>query len=122
MPLFSDAKMQKFAKLRKKFEYRSDCIIKRPTTVETDYGKKDELITIGECKGSRKRAGSTNGALIQIYAERYGSLNVWQVSMPLGQDVLEGDIINMEGDDMKVQDLQKETWIVSTDVLASVVS
>ena len=123
MPLFSDAQLQKFGKLREKFEYRSNTLIKRTTTVETDYGEQEQLITIGECVGSRKLvSGGSSGNLLQIYADRFGTVKVWLVSLPLGQDVQEADIITMEGDDMKVQDLQKESWVVSTDVIASEVS
>jgi hypothetical protein len=118
MPIFDDADMQDFADLFQDLAARSDFQIKRNAHQDSDYGSKDALVVIAEGKGMRKQP---RPYLIQLYSDRLGSLSSWHVSLPLGQDVQEGDIITMEGDDMEVQVLLKDTWSASTDVLASVV-
>jgi hypothetical protein len=116
MAIFDDTDLQGFADLFEDLGMKDDCQIKRSTTVDTDYGKKEELVVIAECKGVRKKPGTR---LIQLYADRLGDLTAWEVEVPLGQDVLEGDIVTMSGDNMEVQVLLKETWHVSTAFLAT---
>jgi hypothetical protein len=121
MPLFNDSQLQGFGNLLQKLGYKDNCQIKRPTTAPSDYGETEELIVIAECQGMRKKPSGASNSL-QLYADRLGSLNIWQISLPKGQDVQEGDIITIDGDDMKVQILLKQTWDVSREVIASEVS
>lgn len=118
MPIFDDADLQDFADLYQDLAFNQDFQIKRNSTQDSDYGSKDTLVVIAEGKGMRKRPSP---ALLQLYSDRIGALSTWHVVLPKGQDVLEGDVVTMDGDDMQVQILLKESWEVSTDVLASLV-
>lgn len=117
MPIFDDADMQGFADLYQDLAFNEDFQLTRKVTENSDYGSKDIPVVIAEGKGMRKKPSP---ALLQLYADRIGALNTWHVVLPKGQDVLEGDVVAMDGDDMEVQILLKESWAASCDVLASV--
>jgi len=117
MSLFTDDDLQGFADFYQDLAFNQDFQLKRNSTQDSDYGSKDTPVVIAEGKGMRKKPSP---ALLQLYASRIGAENTWHVVLPKGQDVLEGDIVAMDGDDMEVQILLKESWAVSCDVLASV--
>lgn len=116
MAILDDSDLQSLGDLFIDLAGKDDCQISRTSSVPSSYGVTTEPIVIAECKGMRKKPGTR---LIQLYADRLGDLTAWEVDLPRGQDVLEGDIITMDGDEMEVQILLKETWNVSTNVLAT---
>lgn len=127
MPLFSDAQLQKFGKLYKKYGMPDSCIIKRNVTTDVPYGQKDDPVVIGEspCLVGDPGAGASSH-LLQTYADRLGNLASWPISVPLGTDIQIGDILEVtsrlipQSQEMKVQiALSPESFAVSLNFIAS---
>jgi hypothetical protein len=127
MPLFNDAKMQKFGNLLEKLGMPDSCIIKRSVVTDTAYGQTEELVVIAESAclvGDPASAGSAQ--LLQAYADRLGSLVSWPISVPLGVDIAIGDILVVtsrliaQSQEMKVQiALAPKSFAVSSNFIAS---
>jgi len=116
MPILDDSDLQDLADLYEEEAMKDDCVIRRPVKVPSGYGTTETLEPVATVKGMRKKPGTR---LIALYAERIGDLTAWEVALPKGQEVDEGYVITMGGDDMEVRVLLKQTWEVSTDVIAT---
>jgi|SRR2546421_4519769 len=116
MPILDDSDLQDLADLFEEIGMKDDCQISRKSSTPSSYGTTEELVVIDTCKGMRKKPGTR---LIQLYADRIGDLTAWEVSLPKGQEVDEGYVLTMDGDNMEVRVLLKQTWEVSTDVIAT---
>jgi hypothetical protein len=124
---FTDAKLQKLANKFAKKAMPDSCIIKRPQATNVPYGRKKELIVVGESACLVEDPASTKGAaLLQTYADRLGGLISWPLSTPLGTDIQEGDVLTVtcrliaQSQDMKVQVITTpKSFAVSHDFIAS---
>lgn len=116
MPILDDSDMQGLADLFQDLAMKDDCQILRKMSTASSYGNTDIPVVIADVKATRKRPGTR---LIQLYKDRLGDMTAWEVSLPLGTDVQEGDILTISGDTMEVRVLLKQTWEVSADVIAT---
>lgn len=115
MPILDDSDMQDLADLFEDVAMKDDCLVRRPVKTPSSYGNTDSLEDVATVKGMRKKPGTR---LIELYADRIGDMTAWEVSLPKGQEMQEGYVLTMGGDNMEVLVLLKQTWEVSTDVIA----
>lgn len=116
MPILDDSDMQALGDLFQDLAMKDDCQISRKVSTPTSYGTTETPVVIAEVKATRKRPGTR---LIQLYKDRLGDMTAWEISLPLGTDVQEGDILTIAGDTMEVRVLLEQTWKVSEDVIAT---
>lgn len=116
MPILDDSDMQGLADLFQDLAMKDDCQISRKVSTPSSYGTTETLVIIAEVKATRKRPGTR---LIQLYKDRLGDMTAWEISLPLGQDVQESDILTIDSDTMEVKVLLNQTWSVSVDVIAT---
>ena len=127
MPIFTDEEMQEFADTFEELGMPDSCTIKRAVVTDTAYGKKEELVVVGESVCLVEDPGKLSSRhLLQVYAERLGDLVSWPLSVPLGTDIQVGDILTVtcrlipQSQDMKVQiALDPKSFAVSLNFIAS---
>lgn len=115
MPILDDSDMQALGDLFQDLAMKDDCQIFRKVTTPSTYGTTGTPVIIAEVKAIRKRPGTR---LIQLYKDRLGDMIAHEISLPLGTDVQEGDVLTIGSDTMEVKVLLKQTWEVSADVIA----
>lgn len=115
MPILDDSDLQSLGDLFEDLAMKDGCQISRKVSTPTSYGTTETPVIIATCKAMRKKPGTR---LIQLYKDRLGDMTAWEISLPLGQDVQEGDILTIDGDTMDVKVLLRQTWEVSADVIA----
>lgn len=116
MPILDDSDLQSLGDLFQDLAMKDDCQISRKVSTPTSYGTTETLVVIAEVKATRKRPGTR---LIQLYKDRLGDMTAWEISLPLGTDIQEADILTIGSDTMEVKVLLKQTWEVSADVIAT---
>jgi hypothetical protein len=119
MAILNDADLQDLGDLFEDLAFKDDCTIKR-TVRSSNYGETEEKIVIGEVKCMMQRPSAST---LQAYGNRFPPSGIplaWHVSTPLGTDIDVNDTLIIKNQEMIVQVLfDAETWMVSTDVLAS---
>lgn len=127
MPIFTDAEMREFADIFEELGMPDSCTIARNGLTDSPYGTKEDLVVIGEsiCLVSDPASGPSSD-LLKMYADRLGGMVAWPVSLPIGTDVLEGDILTVtcqliaQTQKMKVQVvLSPKSFPVSINVIAA---
>lgn len=97
--------------------------ITRPTrTSDGAGGSSESLSTIATVRGS---IAQPSGQLLQNYAYRVAALDTWQVWLPIGTDVREGDLLSVTGltqEQVRVQVLlSPRSYATTLTLLASAV-
>jgi hypothetical protein len=127
MPIFTDEEMQEFADTFEELGMPDRCIISRNVFTDVEYGQDEDPVVVGESACLVEDPASAKGAaLLQVYADRLGSLVSWPMSTPLGTDIQEGDILTVtcrlipQSQVMKVQVVaDPKSFAVSHDFIAS---
>lgn len=118
MALLSAAELASLTTLAQNIAMPDTATIKTKTTSNDGYGTGSPTYS----SGTTVPAGMSppTAGQMQAYGSRLGSLVAWQVHMPLGTVVHEGDQITMNGQTLEVQvDLTLRMYAVETTVLAS---
>ena len=119
MPLLTPDELQDFADLVTELAMDLPCKIKRKTYADDGYNSQSEdPIVVAESVCSVEVLPVP--IMLEAQGGRIAALIKWNVHFPLGTGPLEGDIFEIEGQEMIAQRVSKpESFSVSDDVLAS---
>jgi hypothetical protein len=120
MGILSSSDVQNFADLITNLAMDMDCIISRIPETDDPYGTSTSGTPIVVIESKCLVELLPNPFILQDYNDKIGVLIKWNVSFPLGTNPLQGDILTIAGQDMKVQKvLQPESYSFTDDVLCA---
>jgi len=95
-------------------------LIERPTpTSDGAGGSSETLATVATVQGA---VAQPSGQLLQNYASRVAALDTWQVWLPIGTDIRAGDVLTVQGEQVRVQVLlTPRSYATTITLLASAI-